>query len=267
MLKPFAILCLCAVALFAVVAAIGYSSCDGHPKPKSESAQTEQQDAKDCPSLNSMIKLGLSRIGGFIHEYREEIVAVGTIFIAAFTIILGIATAALYQATRDLVKGDEDTAKRQLRAYVAVKIGPVTNFGPDTEAQITIAFQNYGQTPAIDLRANCILFPRQYPLREKEDLTIPVDQKLIQVTKEGRGVTLHPRDVYFGSVLKREINQGVYQGIKSGEIIRLYAFGQVDYKDIFGVLHWTHFCYSFHGEGPTIPNWEACPRYNDTDKN
>ena len=49
---------------------------------------------------------------------EKFLVALGTIVIAAFTVVLGIATGFLFLATRSLVQGADATAKAQLRAYV-----------------------------------------------------------------------------------------------------------------------------------------------------
>jgi hypothetical protein len=125
-----------------------------------------------------------------------------------------------------------------------------------------VSIQNSGQTPAIDLTVSAILFPRPYPLPKDMDLTIPVDPNGI----EGSTITLHPKQIGFGSKLPRTIEPLQYQAIKLG-IARLYAFGIVNYKDIFGIAHWTHFCYYFNGDGPNLTEWRGCPRYNDTDKN
>jgi hypothetical protein len=51
-------------------------------------------------------------IGGFIHNRHNELLAI-------FTIILAVATIFLGSATRDLVRGADATAERQLRAYIA----------------------------------------------------------------------------------------------------------------------------------------------------
>ena len=99
---------------------------------------------------------------------------------------------------------------------------------------------------------------RAYPLPPALDLTIPNPGN-------GNKITLHPRDVEFGTTLVRTIEPAYFQAIKT-KIGRLYAFGRVDYSDIFGVPHWTRFCYVFDGEGDTLSKWEACPRHNDTDK-
>jgi hypothetical protein len=157
----------------------------------------------------------------------------------------------------------KETEKTQLRAYVSAKPSQkgITNFGSSMDAELELGIQNSGQTPAIDLTNLSILFPRPYPLPENIDLTIPAPSG-----KPPDGITLHPRDVEYGSTLTRKVEPLQYAAIKAG-VGRLYAFGTIYYNDVFGTAHWTHFCYSFYGEGPTLTKWESCPRYNDTDKN
>lgn len=79
--------------------------------------------------------------------------------LVAFTFLLFIATVALYCATRGLVKGADDTAKMQLRAYVVfVRIHSRRLFF-DQESKKTAAFEfhavwkNAGVTPALNNEA------------------------------------------------------------------------------------------------------------------
>ena len=82
-------------------------------------------------------------LGWFIHEYREEIIAV-------FTVILAVATWRLWIATRNLVRGTERTAQSQLRAYVSVESGGVQHGIVDGQPgfQVHVVLKNYGVTPA-----------------------------------------------------------------------------------------------------------------------
>jgi hypothetical protein len=185
-----------------------------------------------------------------------------TIFTAAI-MVAGIC-AAIY--SRQQAQTTREMEHKQLRAYVSAKVSQkgITNFVPDQIAELEIGIQNSGQTPALDLVTDAILFLRKYPLPETEDLTIPGTPTK---TTSGLGITLHPRDIDFGTTLKRKIEPAIYEGLKITDIGRFYAFGTILYLDIFGVQHWTHFCYNFYGTGPVVTQWEACPRYNDTDKN
>lgn len=82
----------------------GFSARNEPPKQPDQSYQTIDAPKKYLAPLSTALTLGFNRLGTFIHDFREEIVAIGTLSIAAFTIILAFATAFLYEATRDLVK-------------------------------------------------------------------------------------------------------------------------------------------------------------------
>jgi hypothetical protein len=85
------------------------------------------------------------------NEHRDEIAS--DIFgIRPGEWLLGLVTLMLWIATARLVKGTEATAERQLRAYVYIR---KTNYAePTTDAPWTIKFriENFGQTPAHNVR-------------------------------------------------------------------------------------------------------------------
>src|SRR5262245_19756779 len=81
---------------------------------------TNSENNKYLTTLGTWAIAQRGCIGGFIHNRHNEI-------LAAFTVILAVATIFLWIATRDLVREAEDTAKRQLRAYVFVSGSAVTN--------------------------------------------------------------------------------------------------------------------------------------------
>jgi hypothetical protein len=176
-------------------------------------------------------------------------------------ILLFVATMALWCATNELVKDTRHSAHKQLRAYVSVKpIRGVTNFGSDLEAETEVIIKNSGQTPALKLRHLGILFPRQFPLSKETDLNIRAPET------NGSIITLHPGESEFGTKFKRKIEPLQYQAIQAG-IGKIYVFGKVDYEDVFGASHWTRFCYYFDGTGPSLPDWQSCPRNNEIDEN
>lgn len=63
------------------------------------------------------------------------------------TLLLFCATFALYWATRELVRGTEETAERQLRAYV----GTISNIGMSADGT-RLMLDNFGLTPATDVK-------------------------------------------------------------------------------------------------------------------
>lgn len=98
----------------------------------------------------------------------EERVATYTFYLAVVTAALVFATIALWRATARLVKGAEDTAERQLRAYVGVSAASIENVvhqpalvsdyadfldtaagaGPRGRITVNLTLKNAGQTPA-----------------------------------------------------------------------------------------------------------------------
>jgi hypothetical protein len=145
---------LLAVALYlAFTAWLGFSRQEAPRTPTNQTNQETNPTEIERSTFHTTIKRGFIRQGDFIHDFREEIVAVGTLFIAAFTVILAFATGFLYFATRDLVTGADKNAEKQLRAYVGIWGGSVqwTTFpNGDSGFYINVDLRNSGQTPAYD---------------------------------------------------------------------------------------------------------------------
>jgi hypothetical protein len=117
-MRTVAVIVLCLASFLIFVGWLGYSSPEQPTQNQDSQTQSETASYKDKYSTALVaLSLGFRRIGKCIIDYRDEIVAVGTFFVAAFTVVVALATAALYKATRDLVKGAEVTAERQMRAY------------------------------------------------------------------------------------------------------------------------------------------------------
>ena len=88
---------------------------------------------------------------------NDKIITWSTAFLAVVTAILAIFTAFLWGATRKLVVGANDTAERQLRAYINIAEGKVMNFIDPENGTFHIIFKNFGQTPAhnVSIVAEC----------------------------------------------------------------------------------------------------------------
>jgi hypothetical protein len=196
---------------------------------------------EDCASIHSSVILGFDRIGSFIHQFHEEIVAVGTAFIAAFTIILGFATAALYLATRDLVKGAEATAKRQLRAYLGVRAGHVGSKDGDSTFIVMIEITNAGQTPAQEITHG---ISAELQIRNGPPLTFSPPER------SGGKWPMVPGASH---TLLRDIAIGGPSGtgsIDNGDRT-IFAWGWVEYVDAFNDTHRLEFR---HRNGRPMPS-------------
>ena len=97
MLKAIAIFVAVAITAVCATVLLGYSSCQQSPEQSSETAKTEKTHEKYCTSSYRMFTVGLFDVKEFIHENRDDINAVSTIFIAAFTIILGLSWSRLFE--------------------------------------------------------------------------------------------------------------------------------------------------------------------------
>jgi hypothetical protein len=80
--------------------------------------------------------------------------------LVAVTLLLFLATLALYFATKRLVQGTDETAKKQLRAYVGIpKIESVFEYADRANLSRVLYHahvENFGQTPALKCRAQIV---------------------------------------------------------------------------------------------------------------
>ncbi len=180
--------------------------------------------------MRAAIKRGFVRQGDFIHNFREEIVAVGTLFIAAFTVILAFATGFLYVATRDLVEGADKNAEKQLRAYVGLQSMEATVYPFDQGGFVVVAHteaRNFGQTPAygMTVQANATIdMPDAAPFDDS------------QGTAKSAGAITAFKDVGFQISQTRIITAEDAQAIRDQKKI-IFFWGTIKYRDAFKVTH------------------------------
>ena len=104
MLKALAVFVAAVIAVVCPTGLLGYSSCQQSPEYNSEAAKAEKTYEKYCASPYRVFTVGFSDIKEFVHDNRDDINAVSTLFIAAFTIILGLFTISLAGSTRIAAK-------------------------------------------------------------------------------------------------------------------------------------------------------------------
>lgn len=205
--------------------------------------------------------------------------------LALFTALLFFATVRLYVATRNLVTGAEDTAKRQLRAYVGIddiRIESTTAEDPKFRGRrhceraaaigfvhrdfIVLNVKNFGQTPAYDVTCFSHLawtrFPQRLPdgyLYERDvDVvsTAPVRSTLSRYMLESakthatRTIIFDPRPIK--AARRRRFN--------------LYVYGRIYYRDIYNCWWRTKFCYSWEPMHPSGPRFIPYENYNEEDQ-
>jgi hypothetical protein len=140
-----------------------------------------------------------------------------------------------------------DTAKKQLRAYVHVEKGLLKFSGSIVEGQIHI--QNFGQTPAYDVRHWIHLWIERWPLQ----IVLPEPPEDFQMSK---GI-LGPSGTHI-MVGQLGGNAGPAPEMTLGQhpMRTVYVYGRVTYKDVFGDERYTEYRHIFGGR-------EAGRKFND----
>jgi hypothetical protein len=168
----------------------------------------------------------------FVEHNEHFFVAFGTIIIAIFTVVLGLATGLLWKATKALVDGASDTAERQLRAYVMIESVRLEDFEVGRRPFARVTFRNSGATPAHRLTHWCMMgfdaFPHTLPFPTSDDTALPP-------------TPLAPR----GSISLRtpplnELNLATWSDLAAGTHA-IYLAGEIKYIDAFGKARETQF--------------------------
>jgi hypothetical protein len=166
----------------------------------------------------------------------ERVIAAFTVILGLVTGILGLATWKLWRSTDRLVKGAEDTASRQLRAYVLAKNCKVTR--ENGKSKLRVKVQNYGQTPAHELKIWLGYRLRTYP---------PTDEFWSRKQTIKQSVySLGPDDFTESFTDGSDIDEKIDADLKSGVAV-IYGVGSISYVDIFGKTQTGEFRFGFGG--------------------
>jgi hypothetical protein len=155
--------------------------------------------------------------------------------------LLFLATMALFWATWKLVRGANETAEKQLRAYLNVALDDQTLASVVTglEATCPIVIRNFGNTPAHDVILYCNIVPVDWPL--KDGLPELIKDNPADNLKGSRTV-LHPRQEMPGNVIGQEpINADEIRLLQTPGDRRLCMYGELSYRDVFAKTHTTKF--------------------------
>lgn len=186
---------------------------------------------KNIPTLLLLTRNYRDCLVPVIHDSHNEI-------LAAFTIVLAVATIFLWFTTSDLVRGAENTARRQLRAYVGIEHVTLRKVAAGQKPEITVRLKNFGQTPA-------------YNVVHWMDMAVADigTTKLVVDRKEGDDRTIIDPSHGFSVRSTRENNLTVEEAIAIfDDEKRLYFTGRIRYKDAFGRRRKTYFRLETHGK-------------------
>jgi hypothetical protein len=228
--KPFAIFLVCLIAISIGVLWLGYSTCQQAPSPGSETLETAAQRGSSCSSVGGAFKIGLTGLWGFFHDSHDEIVALGIVFIAIFTVVIGLFTADLAASANNTAREVQSISEQQLRAYIANRGGSVAlkQIGPQTFLEGHVSLKNFGKTPAFDHRPWVRIDVRE-PTRP------PFDQP-----GNGFGGTVVGPEGEASLAVRWPVSDEDVEGIRK-ETKRIFVWGGADYIDTFGKARFLKF--------------------------
>lgn len=132
----------------------------------------------------------------------------------------------------------EDTARKQLRAYVHAESIAFT-WMPEGHPLFTITLMNTGQTPAINVAAGAVV--KRGPVAELAGVKVPEDILL------GRSSLVGPGVPFATSLLTTGAEEVKRESI--GKANMLAVLGSIKYQDVFGRIYETEFAYFTTGPG------------------
>jgi hypothetical protein len=185
--------------------------------------ETNQQSDSNGAKQEKRESSRLARILKAANEYSGAL-------LVAFTALLALATGFLWLATRDLVKGAEETAKKQLRAYVIPFKGDVQRFGISEPPKASVRIRNAGQTPAYRMTAWVKIAKGNLSGNDFSTPDIPLHPDILGPGMERsiEASALRP--------LTSEERAAVVQGTET-----VYVFGEIRYWDAFNIEHTSKF--------------------------
>jgi hypothetical protein len=263
--------------LVAIVAAILMILVGTHCLPPQEICETTKQGRQiNCASYSLPLFVWI-KVGQFIENHEPLITALSGTAVAIFTAVLAYSTHLMWQASTNQLAHSEDTAKRQLRAYVATdgmhfEIKSVEEgYTPvDTSApafvypdNLTIRFKNFGTTPASRVTAYIAI----QPVALAANLPADYDYETPILPKKS-----------FNIETRHFLQSGQAEPIKFPllDISKLWAarrrecsaiiFGRVYYLDAFDRPHSTMFCFSWEPWHPHGERFVPLDRFNGEDE-
>jgi hypothetical protein len=230
-------------------------------KPGHAQQTANHNEHEDCPTFFAGSLLTFDR--GFEWIKRDDndkgVVAGFTVVLAISTIGLWLATIKLWRAGETQRLLAEDTAERQLRAYVSIGSGVVFKQKRNISFEFRANLINNGNTPAKDVRivSNIGLVPPDIP--EGFDYSLPAQMG-------GSASDVGPRQQRIHSmVYSRKLTRAQLRRILRGEWI-FHLYGTVRYLDVFEKSKTTNFSFTvFLGRKRDTPIWHYTERNNHAD--
>lgn len=154
--------------------------------------------------------------------------------------------------------------KTDQRAWVGFDESRNWNLVAGKEFYATISVRNIGKTPARRVAAG--FFVLVCPKNE----TLKYDELLQPYIRPSPSALLLPNQVHEMTAHIRGENDpipdAVFNDIQSGKAV-IYLIAKVTYVDVFGINHWTKYCYASGRLGIEALEFRPCGDYNGIDEN
>jgi len=171
-------------------------------------------------------------------EKSEWWLVLATWLLAFVCLGLAIFTARLWKATSSLLKETQNTARKELRAYVALDEIFFSEAGDTAEGTHKLRIRNYGQTPAYRLSIWC----ERASHLPQEGVKPFYDAPVVD------GQLLHPVQAYTVSLAGAPL----YRIGKPG----FFTYGRLIYHDVYEQWWVTKFCFRYEGDETFVPHGE-----------
>jgi hypothetical protein len=231
-----------------------------HPSDATGDAQTDKRGTSELPLIVSPTQEEAKQISNDRLEKsaNDRHLVWLTAILASGTIILAVATSFLWLSTRRLVKDADNTAKRQLRAYVNVVIDTNISMVLDSNnlrPKRDVYIKNFGKTPAHEVTIVGNFVIGDYELKEC----------LPKLEWEGHGskVVIHPGHEQLCTLRAKTAFTEDEYGLFSDRKKNMYFYGRIEYKDAFGDPRWTIFRLRTIPTGVGVSQWISCSEGND----
>jgi hypothetical protein len=242
----------------------------GQPVASQQSAAAQSHSTEKAFSATSTEQDGQE------HTHNERWTMRATVALAVLTLGLAIGTGVLacytyglWNTTKTMVEETKDTGQRELRAYVGVEPDGIKDEILSIVSPCKIRFKNYGQTPALCVRVTMSRRVLRGPLPDDEPLhpqvdPDPIHERLLEPS-ENRGSISGGR---LPALTVEELRMLSAGQDSEGHFVRLYCYGTVEYRDVFGKNHWTRFCHYYGDDNQFTKETAAyCHRHNDSSDN
>jgi hypothetical protein len=178
----------------------------------------------------------------FWEKTTSDPIATFTLVLAFSTVGLWIATGALYLVGERQRNLSEDTAKRELRAYIVGASSAQMRGFNSSRPICVLTFKNAGQTPAYNV---CVWTSNAVAIYPMESSPPPPD--ISPGEGSSVGVVAPGGDFHNEIVSDVEVTAADRAAVIAGRCA-FYIYGKISYRDSFGIERTTTFCHFFAGD-------------------